>query len=192
MLFYTDGACKTNPGAGGYACIVHDMNLGMYVGYYGMESNTTNNRMELMGMLTAFEYISKHFNKMSDIIVFSDSQYVVKGVNEWMNGWHKNGWKNAAKEPVKNPDLWQKLYKIYHGIKMQLEESNGSKIIIKWIKAHTVSKIPMVNAEIEQNVVGNHLADMLASCSADKIETGQKMHDKCECSKYLQQIILID
>lgn len=191
MLFYTDGSCKTNPGPGGYACVLHDVKRGRYEGYYGFEKETTNNRMELMGMFTALEYISKKIDGVEgweiegreEITIFSDSQYVVKGINEWMQGWNRNGWKNAAKEAVKNPDIWQKIYVLYNSIKAELVHRNRG-INIKWIKAHTITKMPQINACTEQNVVGNHLADILASCSAENISE----HLTCECSQYLNEI----
>ncbi len=100
---YADGACKGNPGPGGWGVILragsHEKEL------FGGERDTTNNRMELTAVIRGLEALKRPCR----IHVFTDSQYVVKGMTEWLAGWKKKGWKNAAREPVKNVDLWQQL-----------------------------------------------------------------------------------
>jgi ribonuclease HI len=100
---FTDGACKGNPGPGGWGALLvageHRKEL------FGGELNTTNNRMELRAVIEALSAL-KH---PSEVIVHTDSQYVQKGISEWIHGWKARGWKTAAKEPVKNVDLWQAL-----------------------------------------------------------------------------------
>lgn len=100
---YADGACKGNPGPGGWGVILragtHEKEL------FGGERETTNNRMELTAVIRGLEALKRPCR----IQLFTDSQYVVKGMTEWLAGWKKKGWKNAAKEPVKNVDLWQQL-----------------------------------------------------------------------------------
>ncbi len=183
---YTDGSCKENPGPGGCACVVYDAEAKQYKGYTFREQSTTNNRMELSGMILALEYISKNPSHETYFIIFSDSQYVVKGINEWMHGWIKNNWKNAAKDDVKNPDLWQKIYNLYMTLKQQ-----AYNLELKWIKAHTMTKLPektiitayqhaghTYGSIDSHHIIGNHLVDMLASCDNHD-------HRTCKCRDYL-------
>jgi ribonuclease HI len=117
---YTDGACSGNPGPGGWGAILrwngHEKEIS------GGELQTTNNRMELMAVIKALEAMKK----ASVIHVYTDSQYVQKGVNEWLEGWKAKGWKTAAKKPVKNSDLWQILDSLLA----------DHEISFHWIKGH--------------------------------------------------------
>jgi len=100
---YTDGACKGNPGTGGWGAL---MVAGEHIKeMFGGEKNTTNNRMELKAVIEALSALKRPCT----VIVHTDSQYVQKGISEWIHGWKARGWKTAAKEPVKNVDLWQAL-----------------------------------------------------------------------------------
>ena len=101
---YTDGACKGNPGAGGWGAhlIFSD---GRTQDLYGGDSQTTNNRMELMGAIQALKY-SPHEQNLE---IWTDSSYVKKGITEWIESWKKRGWKTASKKSVANQDLWQQL-----------------------------------------------------------------------------------
>ncbi|WP_079415700.1 ribonuclease HI [Thiomonas intermedia] len=105
IIIYTDGACKGNPGPGGWGVVLrsgaHEKTL------HGGEPQTTNNRMELMAAIVALETL-KH---PSRVLLHTDSQYVLKGMTEWMDGWKRRGWTTADKKPVKNVDLWQRLEK---------------------------------------------------------------------------------
>jgi len=100
---YTDGACIGNPGPGGWAAYLeypdHTSEL------CGQEPDTTNNRMEMMGAIVALESLPRP----SVVTLYSDSQYVVKGMTEWLEGWVANGWHTSAGKPVKNMDLWKRL-----------------------------------------------------------------------------------
>ena len=100
---YTDGACKGNPGPGGWGAVLE------YDGeereIYGGERATTNNRMELTAVIEALNALKRPCR----ILLHTDSQYVQKGITEWIGGWKARGWRTAAKEPVKNVDLWKKL-----------------------------------------------------------------------------------
>ena len=100
---YTDGACKGNPGRGGWGAL---MVTGEQVKeLFGGEANTTNNRMELKAVIEALTALTRP----CEVVVHTDSQYVQKGISEWIHGWKVRGWKTAAKAPVKNVDLWQAL-----------------------------------------------------------------------------------
>ena len=100
---YTDGACKGNPGPGGWGAVLeYD---GKEREIFGGERATTNNRMELTAVIEALAAL----NRPCRIVLHTDSQYVQKGITEWIRGWKARGWRTAAKEPVKNADLWKKL-----------------------------------------------------------------------------------
>ncbi len=100
---YTDGACRGNPGPGGWGALLrsgeHEREL------WGGEPETTNNRMELTAAIRALECL----NQACEVDLTTDSQYVRKGVTEWMHNWKRNGWRTSARKPVKNADLWQRL-----------------------------------------------------------------------------------
>lgn len=125
---FTDGACRGNPGPGGWGVLLrfngHEKRL------HGGETETTNNRMELMAVIQALESLKKQCK----VKVTSDSQYVLKGINEWMENWKKRGWKTAAKKPVKNVDLWQRLDKAR-------ETHNVEWVWVKGHSGHTENEI---------------------------------------------------
>jgi ribonuclease HI len=100
---YTDGACSGNPGPGGWGAILRYGTTEKELS--GGETPTTNNRMEMMAAIVALESLKRP----SEVALYTDSQYVKKGVTEWMHGWKKNGWRTSDKKPVKNSDLWQRL-----------------------------------------------------------------------------------
>jgi ribonuclease HI len=117
---FTDGACKGNPGRGGWGALLlaggHKREL------FGGEPNTTNNRMELKAVIEALTALKRP----CEVVVHTDSQYVQKGISEWIHGWKARGWKTAAKEPVKNVDLWQALD----------AAQSMHRIEWRWIKGH--------------------------------------------------------
>ena len=100
---FTDGACRGNPGPGGWGAVMrwngHERELA------GREDSTTNNRMELMAAIRALETL----NRPCRVVVTTDSKYVQQGISEWLAGWKKRGWRTAGRQPVKNVDLWQRL-----------------------------------------------------------------------------------
>ncbi len=102
---FTDGACRGNPGPGGWGVLLR--HNGNEKTLYGAEALTTNNRMELMAAIQALESLTRP----CQVCLTTDSQYVMKGIQEWMTNWKKRGWKTAARKPVKNVDLWQRLDK---------------------------------------------------------------------------------
>ena len=103
IVIYTDGACKGNPGPGGWGAVLRSGNHEKHI--HGGEKLTTNNRMEISAVIFALRAL----NQRSSVELWTDSQYVQKGVTEWLEGWKKRGWKTASKDPVKNADLWQEL-----------------------------------------------------------------------------------
>jgi ribonuclease HI len=131
---YTDGACKGNPGVGGWGAYLKfgEVEKNMF----GGEGETTNNRMELTAVIKSLEAI----NRACEIIIYTDSVYVQKGMSEWITGWKQRGWRTADKKPVKNADLWQKLD--------ILVKDHDIKWI--WIKGHAGN-------------LGNEIADTLAN-----------------------------
>lgn len=105
---FTDGACSGNPGPGGWGVVLQAINANYLVKereLSGGASETTNNQMELMAAISALETLER----ASTITVVTDSSYVKDGVSTWIHGWKRNGWKTAAKKPVKNVELWQRL-----------------------------------------------------------------------------------
>jgi ribonuclease HI len=122
ITIYTDGACSGNPGPGGYAAVLLDVSGRRKELSQGFR-NTTNNRMELLAVIASLEALKKP----CDVTVYSDSQYVVKAVEErWLVNWQKRGWRKADKSPVLNVDLWKRL--------VPLLEKHGVKFV--WTKGH--------------------------------------------------------
>jgi len=105
VFLYTDGACSGNPGPGGWAFVLKHPKSGKMIERAGAEPDTTNNRMELLAAINGFGSLNRH----SIVEFHSDSEYVLKGIKEWLPGWKARGWRTAAKAPVKNVDLWQQL-----------------------------------------------------------------------------------
>ncbi len=117
---YTDGACKGNPGVGGWGAILRSGETEKEL--FGGVANTTNNRMEMTAVIEALRALSRS----CEAVVFTDSSYVQKGISEWIHSWKRNGWKTADKKPVKNADLWQTLDDL----------AKGHKIEWRWVKGH--------------------------------------------------------
>jgi ribonuclease HI len=138
---WTDGACKGNPGPGGWGVL---LKLGQVEKtLHGGESLTTNNRMEMMAVIEALRALKRPCN----VTLHVDSQYVMKGMTEWIHGWKARGWRTAAKQPVKNADLWQKLDSVV--------SSSGHQIDWRWVKGHNGDP-------------GNERADALANQGVEK------------------------
>ncbi len=141
---YTDGACRGNPGPGGWGALLicggHRKTL------HGGESDTTNNRMELTAAIEALNALKGS----QQVVLRTDSKYVLDGINSWMSGWKKRGWKTAAKKPVKNQDLWEALDGAIqrHDIEWV------------WVKGHAGDP-------------GNEEADALANRGIDEMEEGR-------------------
>ena len=120
VRIYTDGACKGNPGPGGWGAVVQ-MD-GEETELFGGEPQTTNNRMELTAVIRALELLEPPRH----IEVYTDSQYVQKGISEWLHDWKRRGWRTADKKPVKNVDLWQELDRL----------AGAHRIAWHWVKGH--------------------------------------------------------
>ncbi|HRP11254.1 MAG TPA: ribonuclease HI [Terricaulis sp.] len=120
VQIWTDGACSGNPGPGGWGAILRYGDTEKELS--GGEAATTNNRMELMGAISALEALKRP----SEVKLHTDSKYVMDGLTKWIHGWKKNGWKTADKKPVKNEDLWKRL-----------DAANARhKVEWKWVKGH--------------------------------------------------------
>ena len=140
VVMYTDGACKGNPGVGGWGVSLqygaHRKEL------YGGEAETTNNRMELTAAIEGL----KQLKQACKVTIYTDSKYVMQGMEEWLAGWKARGWKTASKSPVKNVDLWQ-----------QLDELVGKhEVTWQWVKGHAGDE-------------GNERADELANMGVAQI-----------------------
>jgi ribonuclease HI len=114
ITIYTDGAAKGNPGRAGWGAIFIVGNKIHEIG--GGVAHATNNQMELTAPIEAMKFLKKH-KKTEPIEIFSDSKYVILGITEWIAGWMKNNWRNAAKKPVVNRELWEELYKLNEELK---------------------------------------------------------------------------
>ena len=135
---YTDGACKGNPGIGGWGVFIQRDNDQSDL--YGFDLKTTNNKMELKAVIEGLKTI----NPKANVTIITDSQYVKNGINQWIFNWKKNGWKTAAKRPVKNIDLWKELDNLVENHSVDWE----------WVKGHSGNP-------------GNERADQLANKGID-------------------------
>ena len=142
VVIYTDGACKGNPGPGGWGVLLRSPD-GSEKELFGGELETTNNRMEMTAVIEALAALKRP----CAVILHLDSQYVLKGITEWLVGWKAKGWKTAAKQPVKNVDLWQQLD--------HLVSHSRHSIDWRWVKGHAGDP-------------GNERADALANKGVEK------------------------
>lgn len=121
MYIYTDGACRGNPGKGGWGAFLkfgeHEKEI------FGYNPETTNNQMELQAPAEALKLLKQR----CEVVMTTDSQYVMKGMQEWVHGWKKRGWKTASKQPVKNQEFWQNLD----------EQCQRHDVEWKWVKGHS-------------------------------------------------------
>jgi len=140
VVVYTDGACRGNPGPGGWG--VSLKYNGQHKELFGAESETTNNRMELMAAIVALESLKRPCK----VCIHTDSKYVLQGVTSWMSDWKKRGWKTAARKPVKNIELWKRLD----------AATNSHQIEWIWVKGHSGDE-------------GNEAVDALANKAIDEM-----------------------
>ncbi len=137
---FTDGACRGNPGKGGWGVMIRSN--GLEESLYGGSISTTNNIMELTAAIKALEHIPKN----SNVVLTTDSKYVMQGITEWINNWKKRNWKKASSKPVLNKELWIKLDNL----------TNQHSIKWKWVKGHSGHR-------------ENEIADQLANKGIDEI-----------------------
>jgi len=137
---FTDGACRGNPGIGGWGALIREADSENLI--YGGELETTNNIMELTAAIKALESLKVS----SNVVLTTDSKYVMQGITEWIHNWKERGWKTASKKPVLNKELWKELDKLtnFHSVKW------------KWIKGHSGHR-------------ENEIADQLANKGIDEL-----------------------
>ena len=140
ISIFTDGACRGNPGPGGWGVLI--LLEGEEITLYGGENSTTNNQMEMTAAIKALEY----FREKKSIELVTDSNYLKDGIEKWIHGWKKNGWKTSAKKPVKNQELWMKIDTLNHFHEVQW----------KWVKGHSGHR-------------ENEIADLLANKGIDEL-----------------------
>ena len=140
IKIYTDGACRGNPGRGGWGVFIINGQESKKI--FGGKIETTNNEMELTAAIKGLEF----FNSPTDLDLYTDSKYVMDGINDWIHNWKKNGWKTANKKPVKRSNLWMELDKLnnFHDVKWY------------WVKGHSGD-------------IGNDMADELANQGIDSL-----------------------
>ncbi len=141
VVIYTDGACRGNPGPGGWGVLMHYQGNDKTLS--GYEAQTTNNRMELTAAIEALRALKRACH----VELKTDSKYVMQGINDWIQNWKRNNWKTAAKKAVKNADLWQQLD----------QERQRHRIDWIWVKGHS-------------GVPGNEKADQLANAAIDQAQ----------------------
>jgi ribonuclease HI len=138
VVIYTDGACRGNPGPGGWGAVLssgrHEKTLA------GFEAHTTNNRMELLAAIRGLQALTKP----CAVTIWTDSQYLRQGITSWIHSWARNGWVTSARQPVKNADLWQEL----------LAETKRHEVAWNWVRGHNGDP-------------GNERADKLATGAID-------------------------
>lgn len=138
-VIFCDGACSGNPGPGGWGCIVqHD---GAQHEYSGGAARTTNNQMELQALIEAL----KNSPKDATLRIVTDSEYLAKGVTQWMKGWIKNGWQTAARKPVKNQEFWREINLLLLGKEYSFE----------WVKGHSGHPENERCDELAREAIGN-------------------------------------
>ena len=142
VTIHTDGACKGNPGPGGWGVLLQSGEVRKEL--FGGELNTTNNRMEIMAVIEALSALKRPCH----VTLYLDSEYVRKGITEWIALWKARGWRTAAKAPVKNVDLWQRLDALVAG--------SGHRIEWRWVRGHAGDP-------------GNERADALANRGVDQV-----------------------
>lgn len=143
---FTDGSSKGNPGPGGWAAVIAYDNGELKVKELGGRAmHTTNNRMEIQAAIEALFFVTSKLSnfKTSKLIIYTDSAYLLNGITKWVYGWQKNGWQTATKQPVENQDLWEQLFEI----------TRGQKIDWQLVKGHV-------------GVAGNHRCDEIATAFA--------------------------
>jgi ribonuclease HI len=140
VIIYTDGACRGNPGPGGWGALIRFDSLEKEI--FGGQANTTNNQMELSAAIEGLSILTEPCN----VELFTDSKYVMDGITQWIQNWKKNNWRTAAKKDVKNKELWQKLDQLIAQHQVQWH----------WVKGHSGD-------------AGNEAADLLANKGIDSI-----------------------
>ena len=140
VIIYTDGACRGNPGPGGWGALIRFDSVEKEI--FGGQANTTNNQMELSAAIEGLSILTEPCN----VELFTDSKYVMDGITQWIQNWKKNNWRTAAKKDVKNKELWQKLEQLISQHQVQWH----------WVKGHSGD-------------AGNEAADLLANKGIDSI-----------------------
>lgn len=168
ITIYTDGSSRGNPGPGGWGAVIITDSEVIELG--GGERNTTNNRMELKGAIEGLRHVASYsllvtgepagklqtsnYKPVTSVEVCTDSEYVKKGMSEWINGWIAKGWKTSTKKPVLNQDLWEELHKEEKRLK-----DTGTKVIWSYVPGHA-------------GVALNERADVIATSCADEVLNG--------------------
>ena len=140
VIIYTDGACRGNPGPGGWGALIKFDSMEKEI--FGGKNDTTNNQMELLAAIEGLATLKEPYC----VELFTDSKYVMDGITQWIKNWKKNNWKTAAKKDVKNKELWQKLDHLISKLQVQWH----------WVKGHSGD-------------AGNETADLLANKGIDSI-----------------------
>ena len=141
ITVYTDGACSGNPGRGGWGAVIIYPNKKI-IHLNGGSNLTTNNKMELIAAIKVLEY----FDKACDLKIFTDSKYLMNGIENWIINWKKNGWKTASKKPVKNKEIWEKLDTLIQQHQIKWE----------WVKGHSGNEFNEMADQLARKYIENY------------------------------------
>ena len=162
LEIYTDGGCSGNPGPGGWAYVIAgdgEQKTGdegkVLTEKWGADKSTTNNRMELQAVIAALETIPSIDTKPEKLTIYTDSQYVQKGITLWIRDWKSRGWKTADKKPVKNQDLWQRLDTLASELGAANADTGGFSINWVWVKGHAGNKYNERCDELTQTAIAS-------------------------------------
>lgn len=189
ICIFTDGSSLRNPGSGGWGAIVIDGEKVRECG--GAEKHTTNNRMELSAAIGALKHIGE---TEKNIVLHTDSSYVINGITKWVHGWKRNNWKNSEKEEVKNRDLWEELVGVADGKKIEWKYVAGHVGIAGNERADEIATLFAGGADVKlydgnlSDYVHQNILDTSHDTSQKKVRTKNKEHSKAKAFSYLSLI----
>jgi ribonuclease HI len=143
LKIYTDGGCSGNPGPGGWAYVIISREENIIAKDMGSQKDTTNNRMELTAVIEALRALKKQESPPREIAVYTDSQYVQKGISEWIQNWKLNSWRTKDKKPVKNQELWSELDSL----------ASEFRVTWEWVKGHDGNKFNELCDRMTQDAI---------------------------------------
>jgi ribonuclease HI len=198
ITIFTDGSSRGNPGPGGWgSVVVTDADVTELGGY---EANTTNNRMEIMAAIGGLEKVSVHTQEKSEVILYSDSMYLINGITKWVRGWQAKGWITSQKEPVMNRDLWERLIGATADKKISWKQVGGhvgtvgnercDQIATKF--ADSAGNLEKVNAELFSGALADYaiknILDISVDHAADAKKSASKERSNTKAYSYVSRV----
>ncbi|MDO8482834.1 MAG: ribonuclease HI [bacterium] len=191
IIIFTDGSSRGNPGPGGFGAIV--IADGKVTELGGREEHTTNNRMEMMAAISALTYL-KTLNLNLSTLVYSDSSYVINGITKWVFGWRKNNWITSTKSPVENRDLWEKLFEVTQGKKIEWRQVGGHVGVAGNERCDEIATAfadgskPELYSGVLENYRIDNILDIKEDTSAASIKSSSKSHSKAKAYSYVSLV----